>query len=86
METKFKIGDRVYLFDARNCYTAELNKIYTIFDIQYDHWHSCTKIAFLENVSDSNDIQYLDARRFRKDIKIIRKLKLKEIFKNEEKI
>ncbi len=84
MESEFKIGDKVYLFDATNCYTAELNKTYTIIDIKNDTWNRCSKLAFQENTSYDDELCYLDSRRFKKDIKFIRRNKLKEIFKNDK--
>jgi len=83
MNSDFKIGDKVFLCDARNCFTAELNKQYTIISIKYDDYNKYTKIAFNENISESEELCYLDSRRFKKDIKYERKIKLKEILNND---
>jgi len=85
MEDRFNIGDKVYLFDARNCYTAELNKSYIVIDMIYNACNGVTKIALqYDGVNLDTDYEcYLDSRRFKKDIKFSRKLKLKEIYKND---
>ena len=80
--SNFKIGDKVILVDAKNCYTAELNKSYTVSKIINNSYNGFTTIALEEIGSYDNESIYLDSRRFKFDIKLVRKKKLKEIFKN----
>jgi len=80
----FKIGDNVILVDARDCHTAELNKSYIVSRIRHNSYTGYTSIALEENESNDKELIYLDSRRFKFDIKLVRKNKLKEIFKNYE--
>lgn len=73
----FKVGDRVVLIDPAGIFTLEINKSYKVIDTN-SNYKGEQRIA-LEGTEDDESYQYFNSRRFTKDIKIIRKDKLKKL-------
>lgn len=86
---KFNIGDSVELIFPQGIHDLEINKSYKVVDVEYQD-----KIQFiaLEGTGEMtnysppypNKLEYhfYNSNRFRKDIKILRKKKLKEIYES----
>jgi len=69
---KIKKGDSVFLINAKDIFTLELNENYIVYDIKNE------KIA-LEGDKIENDYRYYHIDRFKKNIKKERKLKLEKL-------
>jgi len=64
----FKIGDRVVLIKAHGVFTLEYNKSYDIAEINYSG-----KIRMVD------DEEFYSEKRFTKDIRYLRRLKIKKM-------
>ena len=75
----FKIGDYVVLIDPAGIFTLEINKSYKIINTTRNY--KGEQMIALEDVQDEDSPlgQFFNSRRFTKDIKIIRKDKLKKL-------
>jgi hypothetical protein len=77
----FKVGDKVVLIHPVNVHTLELNKLYTVSEIYHSTYTNNIMIKLEEQDDDS---WRYNCKRFILGTKIIRKNKLKQIFKNSK--
>ena len=78
-EEIFKIGDYVNIVDPAGVHTIEINKAYKIINIIRNY--KGEQMIALEDVQDEDSPlgQFFNSRRFRMDIRILRKDKLKKL-------
>lgn len=86
MINDIKIGDKVLLYKSDSCHLLEFNKVYTVSEIEYKYANNKTQMIALKDIVEFiyDTPIFFDARRFITDVKLIRKLKLEEIIKNNE--
>lgn len=83
MEKDIKIGDSVYLINGNGVFTIEKNKQYIVTDIKTNRFHDKIISVSSPETTYVGDYYY-NVSRFTKNIRPIRKEKLKQIF-NETK-
>ena len=74
----FKVGDSVILIDPAGIFTLEINKSYKVIDTN-SNYKGEQRIALEGTEEYDESYQYFNSRRFIKDIKFLRKNKLKKI-------
>ena len=84
MDKFFKVGDRVILVDAAGIFTLEKYQSYEVADFKY-------QLVLANNKRDqfirlSNDEEFYNSRRFKKDVKYVRRKKIEEMKWKENKI